>query len=90
MAASKRTFSRKRRSSFLRFPEVRGKAVESVEIDPDVQAITILFKDRTALSFDLDPSLTVYPELSDWKTGDWRGIKRWRAMHSKPDMLSWS
>jgi hypothetical protein len=32
----------------------------------------------------LDPLLVVFPELSDWKTGDWQGIKRWRAIHSKP------
>jgi hypothetical protein len=49
-----------------------------------VQAITILFQNKTALSFDLDPVLTVFPELSDWKTGNWKGIKRWRAIHSKP------
>ncbi|HEY7405755.1 MAG TPA: hypothetical protein VIB39_19675 [Candidatus Angelobacter sp.] len=90
MAAHKRNRSRKRRSSrFLYFREVRGKIVEQVEVDPALQAITILFKDRTALSFDLDPGLTVYPELSDWKTGDWRGIKRWSALHTEPSMAAW-
>jgi hypothetical protein len=90
MANTKRTRSRKQRSSrFHYFREVRGKIVEQVEVDPDLQAIIILFKDRTALSFDLDPGLTVYPELSDWKTGDRRGIKRWRPLHSKPSMASW-
>jgi len=90
MADSKRTRSRKRRtSSFTRFPEVKGKTVESVEVDPDVQAVVILFTDRTALSFDLDPRLTVFPELSDWKTGNWKGIKRWPALHSKISMVRW-
>ncbi len=90
MAAPKGTHSRKRRSRrFLRFPQVKGKIVESVDVDPDVQAITILFQDKTALSFDLDPRLIVFPELSDWKTGNWRGIKRWRPLHSKLSMVSW-
>jgi len=92
MARRKTTRSRSRktsRSDFLRFPEVRGKTVESVEVDPDVNAIVVLFQDRTALSFDLDPMLVVFPELSDWKTGDWQGIKRWRPRYSKISMVNW-
>ncbi|HET9284278.1 MAG TPA: hypothetical protein VFR24_20185 [Candidatus Angelobacter sp.] len=86
--AKKKGTTRKKRD-FIYFPEVTGKIIESIEIDPDAQAITILFKDRTALSFDLDPSLTIYPELSDWKTGNWKGIKRWRPIHSKVLMVKW-
>ncbi|HET9282335.1 MAG TPA: hypothetical protein VFR24_10275 [Candidatus Angelobacter sp.] len=90
MAARKGRESRKKRTRlFTYFPQVKGKIVENVEIDADVNAITILFQDKTALSFDLDPRLTVFPELSDWKTGNWKGIKRWRAVHSKSSMLSW-
>src|SRR5882724_5527427 len=90
LAALKGTHSRKKRSRhFTYFPQVKGKIVESVEIDADLNAITILFQDKTALSFDLEPRLTVFPELSDWKTGNWRGIKRWRAIHSKISMVSW-
>ena len=84
MADPKGTHSRKKRTSQLtRFP-VKGKIVESVQASAD--AITILFQDRTALSFDLDAGLTVFPELSGWKTGDWRGIKRWRPLHSKTSL----
>ena len=90
MVGHKRTHSRKRRSrEFLRFPEVKGKTVEQVEIDPDVNAITILFQDKTVLSFNLDPLLVVFSELSDWKTGNWRGIKRWRPLQSRTSMMSW-
>jgi hypothetical protein len=90
MAAPKGTHSRKKRSRhFTYFPEVKGKIVENVEIDPELVAITILFQDKTVLSFELDPRLVVYPELSDWKTGNWRGIKRWRPLHSKASMVSW-
>jgi hypothetical protein len=90
LAALKGKRSRKKSPRELTyFHEVKGKIVERVEIDPDLNAITILFQDKTALSFDLEPRLTVFPELSDWKTGDWRGIKRWRAIHSKISMVSW-
>jgi hypothetical protein len=90
MANSKSTHSPKRRTrQYNRFPQVKGKIVEAVEFDDGIEAITILFQDKTALSFDLDPRLSMYPELSDWKTGNWRGIKRWRAFHSKPSMVSW-
>jgi hypothetical protein len=60
---------KKSRRQVTYFREVKGKLVERVEIDPDLNAITILFQDKTALSFDLEPRLTVFPELSDWKTG---------------------
>jgi hypothetical protein len=80
---------KKSRRQLTYFREVKGKIVERVEIDPDLNAITILFQDKTALSFDLEPRLTVFPELSDWKTGNWRGIKRWKAIHSKASMVSW-
>jgi hypothetical protein len=90
LAAPKANRSRKKRSrNFMYFREVKGKIVERVEIDPDLNAITILFQDKTALSFDLEPRLTVFPELADWKTGNWRGIKRWQAIHSKISMVSW-
>jgi len=90
LAAPKAKRSRKKNTrQFTYFREVKGKIVERVEIDPDLNAIIILFQDKTALSFSLEPRLTVFPELSDWKTGNWRGIKRWRAMHSKMSMVSW-
>ena len=89
MAAFKRTRSRKRHTGLMRFPEVKGKTVEAVEIDPDLTAITILFQDKTALSFDLDPALVVFPELASLKTGNWRSLKRWPALRSKISMVKW-
>jgi hypothetical protein len=90
LAALKSKKSRKKRARlFTYFPQVKGKIVESIEIDANVSGITILFEDKTALSFKLEPRFTVFPELSDWKTGEWRGIKRWPAAHSKSSMLSW-
>ena len=89
MADRKRTRSPKRHSRLLRFPEVKGKVLEAVEVDPDVTAITILFQDKTVLSFDLDPMLVIFPELANLKTGNWRSIKQWPALRSKISMLKW-
>jgi hypothetical protein len=90
MATSKGTHPRKKRTRrFLQFPQVKGKTVESVEIDPDVEVISILFEDKTVLSFDLESRLVTFPELSNWKTGNWRGIKRWHPLRSKPSIVSW-
>ena len=89
MATPKRTHSHKRRSRFLRFSEVKGKIIEAVEIDPDVQAIAIVFSDKTSLTFELDPALIVFPQLSGWRTGDWKSIRQWPALHSKTAMVEW-
>ena len=63
--------------------KLKGKIIESVEIDPDVEAVTISFHDRTALTFNLEARLTVMPDFSDWKTGEARTIKRWPQLHGK-------
>ena len=85
MADRKRTHSPKKRSR--RFAEVRGKIVDSVEIDADV--IGIFFQDKTALTFDVDSVHIIYPELSDWRTGNSRSIKKWPEIRSKPSMVEW-
>jgi hypothetical protein len=90
MAKNKRTRSRRRRSSgFLHFPEAKGKIVELVEIDPDAQAITIIFRDKTLLSFDVASRHYIFPELSDHKTGNWKGIKRWQPVRSSLSLPKW-
>ena len=72
---------------FIRFPEVKGKIVENVEADPD--AISIIFQDKTILSFEVDSVHILYPELSDWRTGNSRSIKKWPAIRSKASMVEW-
>lgn len=90
MAENKRKRSQKRHTSrLMRFSEVKGKTVETVEIDDDATAIAIVFQDKTILSFDLDHGIMVFPELSDHKTGNWRKLKRWPAIHSSPSMVKW-
>ncbi|HXO38510.1 MAG TPA: hypothetical protein VN872_07725 [Candidatus Acidoferrum sp.] len=85
MANNKGTRSRKRRKRGG-FSEVKGKIVDSVELKPADHGygVGIMFQDRTYLSFDveIEPRITIQPELSDWKTGNYRPLKRWRPIHS--------
>lgn len=90
MAAKKvkRSSSGKKEVPFrrvLRFPQVKGKIVDFVELgsSPDDYVIEIRFKDKTMLTFDIEASLSGFPELSDWKTGEYKPLKRWRPVHSK-------
>lgn len=43
----------------------RGKVVESVEVDHDLQAIIILFQDKISLRFKIDLSYAIVPEPTD-------------------------
>lgn len=69
------------------FPEVKGKVVKFVELSLDTEnyTIEIRFDDDTALTFDMDaePGIAVTPDWADWKTGNWKPIKRWHPLHSR-------
>ena len=69
-----------RRGDVLRFAEAKGKTVEAVELfnATDYQAISINFEDKTCLQFSFDVGFTVKTELTDWKTGEERIIRKWR------------
>jgi hypothetical protein len=84
MAKSKSTRSKKRRKRDP-FAVVRGKVVERIEIStlPHDCALGILFKDRTYLGFDLDPFLRITPDFSDWKTHNYKPLKRWPPLRSE-------
>ena len=75
----KRSLKRRAKSDL---PGLSGKVVEAVELRPrdGGYCIGILFTDRTYLSFDVEPQtgFTIEPELSDWKTGNYKPLKRWR------------
>lgn len=85
MAKSKVTHSRRKRTRNA-FSAVKGKIVDSVEIKPSEHGygVGIMFQDRTYLSFDVDvePLITIKPELSDWKTGNYKPLKRWPTISS--------
>jgi hypothetical protein len=82
MAKSKGTQPRVKRKNA--FPEVKGKIVEGVELSPSDNgySIGIMFQDRTFLSFDVDPFITIFPELSDWKTHNYKPLRRWPIIRS--------
>jgi len=71
------------------FPQAKGKIIERVELDvtPDYYIVEIRFQDKTALSFELEPCVMVYPELTNWKSGNYRPLKRWRPVHSRSSRL---
>jgi hypothetical protein len=89
MANRKGTHSREKRTSYHRFPEVKGKVVSLVEVDQNAQAILIMFEDNTVLGFDIDSSHVVFPQLSDRKKGNWKSIKQWPPIYSPISMVKW-
>lgn len=88
MAVHKRT-KKKPYQRVQAFPQAKGKIIERVELDvtPDYYIIEIRFQDKTALSFELEPCVMVYPELTNWKSGNYRPLKRWRPVHSRSSRL---
>jgi hypothetical protein len=82
MAANKVNRSRKRHTR--QFPQVKGKIVDDVELSlsTDYRAVHIRFQDKTALTLDLQPCFWVTPTLADWKTGDFKLLKRWKPVQT--------
>jgi len=71
--------------ALLPFEEIRGKTIDFVEVFTvgEYHAIDVRFQDKTALHFVIDPGFIMETELADWKTGNWRPIKRWPLIHSE-------
>lgn len=67
------------------FSFARGKVVKRIEVSThdDDCAIGIMFKDRTYLGFDLSSFLRITPDYSDWKTHNYKRIKRWKPLRSE-------
>jgi hypothetical protein len=83
MAANKSNRSRKGRSrQFPHFPQVKGKIIADVELSmsPEYRAVDIRFQDKTALTLSIEPRFRIVPVLADWKTGDYKLLKRWRPV----------
>jgi hypothetical protein len=68
----------------LKFPKAKGKVIAEVElsISPDYNIIEIVFDDKTSLCFNLESRVQIAPELVSWKSGSYKPLKRWRAVHS--------
>jgi hypothetical protein len=71
--------------TFYRFEEIKGKPVDFVEVFTagEYHAIDVRFQDKTALHFVIDPGFILETEYADWKSGNWRPIKRWPLIHSE-------
>lgn len=84
MADRKGKSSRKRRTrEHPSFAQVKGKVVQNVEVNTTDYgcAIGIMFQDRTYLCFEVETGgVTILPDLSDWKSGDYKPLKRWRLI----------
>jgi hypothetical protein len=89
LAAHKVTRSRRRKKvsyrRVLRFPQIKGKIITDVELSasPDYYVVDIRFQDKTSLTFAIEPCVMVMPELANWKTGNYRPLKRWQPIHSR-------
>ncbi len=68
----------------FRFTEAKGKTVEFVEFytGSDYHCVEIGFDDRTAMHFTIEPSFSVEPGYSSWKTGNERVLRRWALIRS--------
>jgi hypothetical protein len=68
----------------LKFPTAKGKIIADVElsVSPDYNVIEIVFQDKTSLSFNLESCFQVTPELVNWKSGEYKPVKRWPPVHS--------
>jgi hypothetical protein len=71
--------------TFHRFHEVKGKTVDFVEvfICADYNCVDVRFDDKTSMNFVIEPAFTLETEHADWKTGNWRPIKKWPLIHSE-------
>jgi len=69
----------------LRFPQVKGKRLAEVEFSTysGNHSIALRFEDKTELRFGIEPGFTMYADYADWKTGNHRLIREWRAIRSK-------
>ena len=70
--------------SFHSFEEAKGKALDYIEFFTmgEYHCIDISFEDKTAMHFVIEPSFTLETGYADWKTGNWRSIKKWPNIRS--------
>ena len=66
------------------FDEVRGKILDdlSVSASSDGNLITLAFRDKTEMTLEIAPGISVLGMLESWKTGNSRVLKRWPKIHS--------
>ena len=82
--ANRKRIKKKPYQRVQKFPEAKGKIIAEVElaISPDYNIVEIVFQDKTSLTFNLESCFQVTPEFVSWKSGSYKPMKRWRAVHS--------
>ena len=71
------------------FPEVKGKIVESVEINVEASfySIAIFLQDKTSLTFSIEPTVFTFPIHSEWIEGEEKVIKEYEPVRSEVEGL---
>ncbi|MBZ5504502.1 MAG: hypothetical protein LAO78_03345 [Acidobacteriia bacterium] len=71
--------------TFHRFAEAKGKQLDYIEFFTmgEFHCFDVAFEDKTAMQFVIEPTFTLETDYADWKTGDWRPIKKWPLIHSQ-------
>ncbi|MBZ5531083.1 MAG: hypothetical protein LAO20_06610 [Acidobacteriia bacterium] len=69
---------------FYRFEEAKGKPVDYIEVFTcgEYHSLDVRFQDKTTMHFVIEPCFILETEYSDWKTGNWRPIKKWPLIRS--------
>jgi hypothetical protein len=84
MTEDKSNESPEERTRTTEFPEAKGKIIQSIQVyvAADNFSVNINFTDNTAIVLSMEPSLTVFPYLGDWATGERKVLKEWEPMKS--------
>lgn len=66
------------------FPEVKGKIIESVELDVEASfySVAIFFQDKTSLTFSIEPCVFTFPVYSQWAEGEEMIVKEYQPVRS--------
>jgi hypothetical protein len=67
-----------------RYMEIQGKTVDFAELwnGPGGCSVTLWFRDKTCLHFNLQPGVSVQTDYFDWQSGEQRLIRRWPQVHA--------
>jgi hypothetical protein len=82
---ARRTRRKATYARLVKFPQVKGRTVEKIELslDSDFHCISIRFKDNTDLTVVIDPALMFQATYSEWKAGNQKVLERWPVVRSQ-------
>ena len=68
----------------VNFEEAKGKIIESIKLNAEAghYSIDINFADNTALILGVEPFVSVFTRLGDFKTGELQVLKEWPPITS--------